>query len=183
MSRYLVSAREGCLDQLFHVFANLKNHDRSTMVFDDSHPAFGDAKFSDCDLTDLYPDASEPMPEKMPVPCGKHVVMLCFVDADHAGCRETRCSHSDIIIYVNRRAPIMCFSRQQNTVEASTYGNEMLAMRISIETIEGLHYKLRMLGVPIDGGCNVFCDNNGVVLNMTVPESRLKTKHAAINHH
>ena len=97
MSRYLVSAREGCLDQLFHVFANLKNH-RSTMAFDDSYPAFGDAKFSDCDLTDLYPGASEPMPEKMPVPHGKHVVMSCFVDADHAGCRETRRSHSGIII-------------------------------------------------------------------------------------
>jgi hypothetical protein len=56
-------------------------------------------------------------------------------------------------------------------------------MRISIEMIEGLRYKLRMLGVPIDGGCNVFCDNNGVVLNTTVPESKLKKKHAAVNYH
>ena len=72
-------------------------------------------------------------------------------------------------------------SQGQNTVEASTYGSEMLAMRISIEMIQGLRYKLRMLGVPIDGGCNVFCDNNGVVLNMTMPESKLKKKHAAMN--
>ena len=124
MSRYLASAREGHLDQLFHVFAYLKNHDRSMMVFDDSYPTFGDAKFSECDWTELYPDACEPMPENMPVPCGKHVVMLCFVDADHAGCRETRRSHLGIIIYVNR-APILWFSKRQNTVEASTYGSEM----------------------------------------------------------
>ena len=182
MSRYLASAREGHLDQLFHVFAYLKTHDRSTMVFDDSCPTFGDTKFSQCDWTELYPDACEPMPEHMPVPRGKSVVMSCFVDADHAGCRETRRSHSGIIIYVNR-APILWFSKRQNTVEASTYGSEMLAMRISIEMIEGLRYKLRMLGVPIDGGCNVFCDNNGVVLNTTVPESKLKKKHAAVNYH
>ena len=72
----------------------------------------------------------------------------------------------------------MCFSRQQNTVEASTYGNEMLAMRISIETIEGLHYKLCMLGLPIDGGCNVFCHNNGVVLNTTAA-ARIKVEKEA----
>jgi hypothetical protein len=67
--------------------------------------------------------------------------------------------------------------------QASTYGSEMLVMRISIEMIEGLRYKLCMLGVPIDGGCNVFCDNNGMVLNMTVPELNLKKKHAAMNYH
>ena len=124
MSRYLTSAREGHLDQLFHVFAYLKNHDRSTMVFDDLYSAFGDAKFSECDWTELCSDACEPMPENMPVLHGKHVVMSCFVDADHAGCRETRRSHSGIIIYVNR-APILWFSKRQNTVEASTYGSEM----------------------------------------------------------
>ena len=85
MSHYLASAREGHLDQLFHVFAYLKNHDRATMVFEDLYPTFGDVKFSECDWTKLYPDACEPiMPENMPVPRGKHVVMSCFVDADHA---------------------------------------------------------------------------------------------------
>jgi hypothetical protein len=110
MSRYLASARERHLDQLFHVFAYLKNHDRSMMVFDDSYPMFGATKFSECDWTELYPDACEPMPENMPVPHSKHVVMSCYVDADHAGCREMRCSHSGIIIYVNR-APILWFSK------------------------------------------------------------------------
>jgi len=39
-----------------------------------------------------------------------------------------------------------------------------------------------MLGIPIDGPCGVFCDNNVVVLNM-MPESALKKKHATINYH
>ena len=49
--------------------------------------------------------------------------------------------------------------------------------------IEGLRFKLRMSGVEIDGPCNLFCDNNAVVLNSSVPESMLKKKHAAINYH
>ena len=56
-------------------------------------------------------------------------------------------------------------------------------MRIAVEMIEGLRYKLRMMGVDIEGPCSVFCDNNAVVLNSTVPESMLKKKHAAVNYH
>jgi hypothetical protein len=68
-------------------------------------------------------------------------------------------------------------------VESSTFGSEFVAMRIAIEMIEGLRYKLRMMGTPIDGPCNVFCDNNAVVINSRSPESMLKKKHAAINYH
>ena len=114
----------------------------------------------------------------MPKPRGKEVVMTCFVDADHAGCRETRRSNSGILVFVNR-AQILWFSKRQNTVEASTYGSELLAMRLSIEMIEGLRYKLRMMGVSLSGECAIFCDNSAVVTN-TRPESTLKKKHAAI---
>ena len=58
-----------------------------------------------------------------------------------------------------------------------------MAVRNAIEMIEGLWYKLRMMGVPIEGPCNVFCDNNAVVINSKNPESMLKKKHAAINYH
>jgi hypothetical protein len=44
--------------------------------------------------------------------------------------------------------------------------------------IEGLRYKLHMMGIPIDGPASVFCDNNSVV-----PESQLKKKHNAIAYH
>jgi hypothetical protein len=40
MSRYLVSAREGHLEQVFHIFAYLKHHPRSTIVFDNTIPVF-----------------------------------------------------------------------------------------------------------------------------------------------
>jgi hypothetical protein len=110
------------------------------------------------------------------------VIMSCFVDADHACCKVTRRSHTGVIIFVNR-APIQWYLKRQNTVESSTFGSEFVAMRIAIELIEGLHYKIRMMGVPIDGPCQMFYDNNAVVLNTTNPESVLKTKQAAINYH
>jgi hypothetical protein len=56
-------------------------------------------------------------------------------------------------------------------------------MRIAIEMIEGLCYKIRMMGVEINRPCNLFCDNNAVVLNPSVPELMLKKKHAAISYH
>ena len=108
--------------------------------------------------------------------------MSCFVNADHAGCRVTRRSHTGVIIFVNR-APILWFLKRQNIVESSTFGSEFVAMRIAIKMIEGLTYKLRMMGVEVQGLCNMFCDNKAVVLNLTVPESILKKKHAAINYH
>ena len=57
------------------------------------------------------------------------------------------------------RAPVIWYSKRQNTVETSTFGSEFIALRISTEMIEGLRYKLRMFGVPIDVPANVLGDN------------------------
>ena len=43
-----------------------------------------------------------------------------------------------------------------------------------------LRCKLCMLGIPLSGPANVFCDNKSVVTNATVPTSTLKKKHLAI---
>ena len=77
----------------------------------------------------------------------------------------------------------MWFSKRQASVETSTFGSEIVALRIAIEMIEGLRYKLRMMGVPIDGPCDVFCDNEGVVKNVSRPESPIKKKHNSIAYH
>jgi hypothetical protein len=66
-------------------------------------------------------------------------------------------------------------------VEAATFGSEMVALRICKELIDVMHYKLMMFGVETDGPANVFCDNLGVVKNVSVPESTLMKKHNAIN--
>jgi hypothetical protein len=49
--------------------------------------------------------------------------------------------------------------------------------------ISALRIKLKCFGVPINGPANVHCDNNGVVQNMSIPESALSKKHNDINYH
>jgi spore germination protein GerM len=68
-------------------------------------------------------------------------------------------------------------------VESSTFGSEFAAVWTAVDMIEGLWYKLRMTGIPLDGSTSVFCDNEGVVKNTTVPESPLNSKHVAICYH
>jgi hypothetical protein len=60
---------------------------------------------------------------------------------------------------------------------------EFVAARIARDLIVSLRIKLRMFGCPIDGPTNVFCDNQGVVMNASLPESTLSKKHNAINYH
>ena len=182
LARFQACPREGHLDQLFHVFAYLKKYNHSTLVFDWTEPELSEEGFVEVDWQDYYPGAVEAIPSNMPEPRGKEVLTTCFVDADHAGCRLTRRSHSGVLIFVNR-APIIWFSKRQATVESSTFGSESVAMRQAIDLIEGLRYKLRMMGVPIDGSTKMYCDNESVVKATSRPESTLKKKHNVINYH
>ena len=182
LASFLMQPRKGHLEQVFHIFAYLKQHKRSTMVFDDTPVDWDESAFQKHEWTDFYKDAKEAIPLNAPEPRGNAVQINCFVDADHAGNRVTRRSHTGVLIFVNR-APILWFSKAQNTVETSTFGSEFVAMRIATELIEGLRYKLRMFGIPLDGPANVFCDNQSVVLNTTLPSSTLKKKHNAIAYH
>lgn len=93
-----------------------------------------------------------------------------------------RRSQTGILIYVNR-APIIWHSKRQNTVETSTFGSEIVAVKNAIELIEALRYKLRMFGIEIEGPTDLFCDNEAVVKNCSNPESSLKKKHHSIAYH
>ena len=68
-------------------------------------------------------------------------------------------------------------------MESSTFGAEFCAMKTALEMIEDLRYKLRMFGIPIDGLANVYCDNEAVYKNTSIPESVLKKKHHSIAYH
>ena len=56
-------------------------------------------------------------------------------------------------------------------------------MRLARDHISALRIKLKCFGIPIDGPTNVFCDNDAVVKNVSLPESTLSKKHKAINFH
>ncbi len=72
------------------------------------------------------------------------------MDANLAGNVVNRRSQTGILVFVNK-APILWHSKRENTVEASTFGSEIIALKNAIELIEALRYKLRMFGVEIEG--------------------------------
>jgi hypothetical protein len=184
MSQYQASPRRGHLEGLYHMFAYLKNHkDMGKIAYDPTTPIVDESAFAgEVDWTEFYGDVEEELPPKMPGPLGRPVLISAFVDSDHAGNKVTRRSHTGIIIFV-QNAPIIMYSKRQNTVETSSFGSEFVALRICKELLVALRYKLRMFGVPIDGPANVFCDNAGVVKNTTRLESTLQKRHNAINYH
>ena len=182
LSMYMALPRKGHLEQVYHVFGYLKTHSKRRLFFDPRHPDIDERAFSSYDWYDFYRDAKEQVPIDMPPPRGHAVSSHCFVDADHASNTVTRRSQTGIFMFLNR-APIVWYSKRQNTVEASTFGSEFIAMRTSVEHIEALRYKLRMFGIPIEGPTNVFCDNEAVFKNTTIPESILKKKHNSICYH
>ena len=56
-------------------------------------------------------------------------------------------------------------------------------MKTAVELIEGLCYKLRMMGVPLEGPTHILADNMSVVHNCSNPNSQLKKKSNSIAYH
>jgi len=182
LSAHNAMPREGHLEAVYYVFLYLKGHENSQVVFDPAYANLDERWFTTCDWGDFYPEANDELPLGMPPQWGLPVEITCFIDADHAGNLLTHCSQSGVLIFVNK-ALIVWYSKRQNTVEGSTFGSEFVAMRIAIDLIVSLHYKLCMFGVPLIGPASVLCDNQGVVNNVTKPESVLSKKHNQICYH
>jgi Reverse transcriptase (RNA-dependent DNA polymerase) len=182
MSSYNARPRSGHLAAVLDIFAYLKRYPMGGILLDPDEPWYDRSGFIDYDWTDIYGPVSEELPPKMPEPLGPALTMSCFVDADHAGNLVTRRSHTGIVIFLNR-APVVWYSKHHNSVETSTFGSEFVALRIAVELIQALRYKLRMFGIPVTDACDVFCDNQAVVFNSSIPQSTLAKKHNAICFH
>ena len=129
----------------------------------------------------IYQDAEEDIPTNAPEPRGESIQINCYVDVDHTGDKATTRSHTRILIFVNMDL-IYCFSKRQNTIESSNFGLEYIAMRIAVEKVKALRYKLRMMVIPIERAANIFADNESVVKSSMNPESTLSNKHVSVGH-
>jgi hypothetical protein len=186
LSQYQACPRQGHLEQVLHIFGYLKRKPKLTLYFDPRLPNidYTNFKTNKEDFAEHYRDAKEELPFKMPKPRGRSVSTTAFVDASHAANKKTRRSHSGHILFINS-APILWYSKRQNTVEASTFSSEFIALRTCVEAIVHLRFKLRMFGVPLlnDDATHVFCDNETVVRNSSHVESTLDKKHNSLAYH
>jgi len=56
-------------------------------------------------------------------------------------------------------------------------------MKSCCEYVRGLRYKLRMMGIPVEGPTYIFGDNQSVLSNTSKPHSSLKKKSSSIAFH
>ena len=121
--------RKGHLEQVFHIFAYLKNKHNSEMVFDPSDPDIDESMFPTHDWSNsVYGECSEDKPSKMPTARGIGFKIKAYVDSDHAGDSVTRQSRTGFIVYLNS-SPIYWTSKKQTGIETSSFASEFIAMK------------------------------------------------------
>ena len=183
MASCMAMPREGHLDQVYHIFAYLKNKHNTELVLDPSEPDINLNLFQEEDWThSQYGSEKEDLPPNMPKPLGQGVKLVAYVDSDHAGDSITRRSRTGFIVYMNS-SPIYWTSKKQTSIETSSFGSEFIAMKTCCEYLRGLRYKLRMMGIPCEFPSYIFGDNQSVLANTTKPFSMLKKKSCSIAYH
>ena len=182
LSSYLAYPRDGHLSTALFIMGYLKQKHNSRLVFDPTYPDIDHSDFPKYNWTEFYHGAEEAIPPDMPEPLGKEVDLRMFVDSDHAGDKKTRRSRTGFLIFCNM-ALINWVSKKQPTIESSVFGAEFVAMKHGIETLRGLRYKCRMMGIPLSGPNYVYGDNQCTITNSTRPESTLKRKNNSICYH
>ena len=183
MASCMAMPRQGHLEQLYHIFAYLKNKHNSQMIFDPSDPDIDESLFPDEDWTNtVYGDCQEVLPPNIPEPRGFEPIIRVYVDSDHAGDSITRRSRTGYIVFLNN-APIYWTSKKQGSIETSSFGSEFIAMKSCCEYVRGLRYKLRMLGIPCKAPAYIFGDNQSVLVNSSKPFSQLKKKSSSVAYH
>ena len=182
LAAFNAAPRAGHLEAVFHIFAYLQSYSRTKNVMDCNEWNLHYELFNEEDWSDFYADAEDVLPPNMPTPRGKTVQIVTFVDADNAGCLLTRRSRTGVLIYVNK-APVLWYSKRQNSVETSTFGSEFMTFKTAVELSEGILYKIRMMGIPVEVPMHMRCDNKSVVFNTTDPASTLKKKSNSIAYH
>jgi hypothetical protein len=135
MSRFNMLTREGHLKAVKRILSYLKTFPKGTVIIDTSYPDHSMYPVEDhSNWMEFYPDASEEIPKDVPPEKVPMVRMTDYVDADHAHDLVTRRSITGILVMLNN-TPIRWISKRQKTVETSTYGSELVALRIATELI------------------------------------------------
>ena len=185
MSRFRAQPKQGHLQAVCKIFGYLNNYRTASIKFRTAIPDY--SKFiqeqqTDFDWSYIYGKVKELVPDGMPEPKGKPVRITHFVDANLGHDKVTGRSCSGIITMLNM-TPMDWFCKLQNTVETATYSSEFTVARQGVDKALAERYKLRALGVPLDGPTYMFGDNKSVVLSSTIPTHGLNKRHNFLAYH
>jgi transposase InsO family protein len=105
-----------------------------------------------------------------------------WVDADWAGCHDTRRSTTGYVFKINGSAITWC-SRRQQTVASSTVEAEYIATAEAAREAIWLRNLLKELGFKSLTSTTLHVDNQGAMRLATNPSTHQRTKHIDIKHH
>ena len=185
MSSHLALPKEGHLEQVLHIFAYLKKYHNTELVYDPSDPVVHENDFERRDWASSefgHVEGKEEFPANMPEPRGHGFILRAKVDGDHASDTLSRQSRTGFLIYLNC-TPVYWWSKKQTSVESSSFGSEFVAMKQCCEYMRGLRYKLRIMGILVEGPICIYGDNQSVLANTTIPDSTLKKMSQSIAYH
>ena len=183
MSQFRIAPRVGHLMRMKRIYGYLKRFRDGAIRVRVGIPDFSGLPNSvhEWDYS-VYGNVSELIPENLPEPLGKPVILSHFKDANLYHDLITGRAVTGILHMINQ-TPVEWYSKKQGTVETATYGAEFVAARTATDQIIDLRTTLRYLGVPVQGSSYMFGDNQSVITSSTIPHSALKKRHNALSYH
>ena len=186
MASHVALPREGYLEMLYRIFAHLKKHRNVEMGFDPSKPSIKNNVFerkdwSCSEFSSTIKKECELHP-RTHAPRGMGFAVVGKVDVDHDGDTVVRRSRTGFIVHLNS-ALVCLYSKKQNSVEASSFGSKFIAMKQLCDCIQGLAYKLRMMGIAHEGRTCLCGGNQSMLVNTTTTDFTLKKKSSSLAYH
>ena len=125
LARFASCPRKGHLNYVLRVFGYLKIYPNKMVLVDSWDPIIRGGDLSHYsklveESKEEYPKAMEDIEKYLPPPLVDELVIIVFVDSDHAHDKVTRWSITGIIMIVGR-TPVFYYIKQQEVVETSTY--------------------------------------------------------------
>jgi hypothetical protein len=121
LSGFQIAPRHGHLDRVKRVYGYLAKMRHAALRIRTDEPDFSDLPNIEYDWEQtIYGKLVEELPQDAPKPCGKHVTLTHYVDANLMHDVITGRSVTGILHLVNKTS-IDWFSKKQATVETATY--------------------------------------------------------------
>jgi hypothetical protein len=140
MARFGMKPQQGHLKAMLRLFGYIKWHPKGQIIVDTNYMDWSPCQVEEHDWTKFYLVAEEELPPDMLTLKGKPICLTCFKDADHAHNVVIQRSVTGMLLFANDM-PIKWISKQQKTMEMSSYGSELVASRILTDLIVKYWYK------------------------------------------
>ena len=108
--------------------------------------------------------------------------LVAYLDADWAGCSDTRRSTSGYSIFLSNNL-VSWSAKKQPTVSRSSCESEYHALALTVAEVLWLTHLLRDLRVTLTHWPLLLCDNKSAIFLSSNPVSHKHTKHIVLNYH